>query len=90
MNLLGYNYWSLTDNYEWGSYTPRFGLHTVNVDTDPALARTPTDAVDAYGAIVRSGGVPADYRPTRPPVARSYVDPPGSYTDPVTLPPSPS
>ena len=36
MNLIGYNYWSLTDNYEWGSYTPRFGLYTVNVTSDPA------------------------------------------------------
>jgi beta-glucosidase len=44
MNLIGYNYWSLTDNYEWGSYTPRFGLYTVDVLTDPTLTRKPTDA----------------------------------------------
>ena len=37
MNVAGYNYWSLTDNYEWGSYTPRFGLYTVDVKTDPTL-----------------------------------------------------
>jgi beta-glucosidase/6-phospho-beta-glucosidase/beta-galactosidase len=24
--LIGYLHWSLTDNYEWGSFTPRFGL----------------------------------------------------------------
>ncbi|NUR27841.1 MAG: glycoside hydrolase family 1 protein, partial [Catenulispora sp.] len=48
MNVMGYNYWSLTDNYEWGSYTPRFGLYTVDVKTDPTLARRPTDAVAAY------------------------------------------
>ncbi|WP_067687321.1 family 1 glycosylhydrolase, partial [Nocardia jejuensis] len=23
IDVIGYNYWSLTDNYEWGSYTPR-------------------------------------------------------------------
>ncbi|QIS21944.1 family 1 glycosylhydrolase [Nocardia terpenica] len=86
MNIIGYNYWSLTDNYEWGSYTPRFGLHTVNVDSDPALTRIPTDAVDAYRGIVAAGGVAPDYLPTRPPVARSYVDPPSSYEEPVTLP----
>jgi beta-glucosidase len=28
--VLGYLHWSLTDNYEWGSYTPRFGLFSVD------------------------------------------------------------
>ncbi len=28
--LLGYLHWSLFDNYEWGSYTPRFGLFGIN------------------------------------------------------------
>ena len=28
--LLGYFHWSLTDNYEWGSYTPRFGLFSID------------------------------------------------------------
>jgi Beta-glucosidase/6-phospho-beta-glucosidase/beta-galactosidase len=28
--LLGYLHWSITDNYEWGSYTPRFGLFTID------------------------------------------------------------
>ena len=26
----GYWHWSLVDNYEWGSYEPRFGLHGVD------------------------------------------------------------
>ncbi|RJO73415.1 glycoside hydrolase family 1 protein [Nocardia panacis] len=86
MNLLGYNYWSLTDNYEWGSYTPRFGLYTVDVLTDPTLTRKPTDAVPAYAAITRAGGVPADYRPTREPKNCSLVAPVDSCTDPVRLP----
>jgi beta-glucosidase len=85
MNVIGYNYWSLTDNYEWGSYTPRFGLYTVDVDTDPTLTRRPTDAVAAYAALTRSGGVPAGYRPTRPPVPCSKVDPPSSCDKPVVL-----
>ncbi|MBF6302657.1 glycoside hydrolase family 1 protein [Nocardia amamiensis] len=86
MNLIGYNYWSLTDNYEWGSYTPRFGLYTVDVLTDPALTRKPTDAVAAYSAITRSGGVAPDYRPTRAPKDCSFVDVPASCSDPVAVP----
>ncbi|MGV9677800.1 glycoside hydrolase family 1 protein [Nocardia sp. NPDC003482] len=84
--VLGYNYWSITDNYEWGSYTPRFGLYTVDVRTDPTLTRRPTDAVAAYRDIIAARGVPADYRPTRAPAACSLVDAPDSCTDPVTVP----
>ncbi|CAM4202863.1 family 1 glycosylhydrolase [Nocardia ninae] len=86
MNLIGYNYWSLTDNYEWGSYTPRFGLYTVDVLTDPTLTRKPTDAVPAYAAITRAGGVAPDYRPTRAPQNCSLVDAAASCLDPVTVP----
>lgn len=32
--LVGYMHWSLTDNYEWGSYTPRFGLFTLDYTRD--------------------------------------------------------
>jgi beta-glucosidase len=28
--MIGYLHWSLTDNYEWGSYTPRFGLYNLD------------------------------------------------------------
>lgn len=84
--VIGYNYWSLTDNYEWGSYAARFGLYTVDVLTDPTLTRKPTDAVAAYRAITVHGGVPAGYRPTRGPAPCSLVDLPTSCTDPVTVP----
>ncbi|MFI5778072.1 family 1 glycosylhydrolase [Nocardia sp. NPDC051570] len=87
--VIGYNYWSLTDNYEWGSYTPRFGLYTVNVTTDPTLARTPTDAVQAYTDLIEAEGVPPGYLPTHNPVVPSQVDPPSSIDNPVTLPPRP-
>ncbi|MEU4430786.1 family 1 glycosylhydrolase [Nocardia rhamnosiphila] len=86
MNVMGYNYWSLTDNYEWGSYTPRFGLYTVDVLGDPALVRRPTDAVAAYTAITRRGGIPGDYRPIRAPAACSIVDGLTSCTDQLTVP----
>jgi hypothetical protein len=38
--LIGYLHWSLTDNYEWGSFTPRFGLY--RIDFAKGLERLPT------------------------------------------------
>jgi beta-glucosidase len=37
--VIGYVYWTLVDNYEWGSYNARLGPYTVNVLTDPTLRR---------------------------------------------------
>ena len=65
--VIGYLYWSITDNYEWGYYRPRFGLYTVDVLTDPALTRQPTDAVATYRALIERGGVPLDYELVKPP-----------------------
>jgi beta-glucosidase/6-phospho-beta-glucosidase/beta-galactosidase len=39
--LRSYYYWSLTDNYEWGSFGPRFGLF--GVDYADGARRLPTD-----------------------------------------------
>lgn len=64
--VIGYNYWSLVDNYEWGSYRPRFGLFTVDALGDPALKRVPTDAVETYARITRDGGTEPGYRPVLP------------------------
>jgi beta-glucosidase len=61
--VIGYNYWSITDNYEWGSYEPRFGLWQVDVLTDPTLTRKPTDGVATYTDVIAHGGDPASYRP---------------------------
>jgi beta-glucosidase len=46
--LAGYLYWTMVDNYEWGSYEPRFGLRTVDRSTSPVKI-SPLDArgVDA-------------------------------------------
>lgn len=41
-DLRGYIYWSLTDNYEWGSFTPRFGLH--GIDYSDNLLRLVSDS----------------------------------------------
>jgi beta-glucosidase len=48
--VTGYWHWTLVDNYEWGSYEPRFGLH--GVDRERGLSITDTDAMgrDAAGA----------------------------------------
>ncbi|WP_367649917.1 family 1 glycosylhydrolase [Gordonia sp. X0973] len=83
MRVIGYNYWSLTDNYEWGSYTPRFGLYTVNALRDASLRRIPTDAVPVYRRITARGGVGPGYRPTRPAEVCSIVAPISSCTEPV-------
>ena len=40
--LIGYFHWSLTDNYEWGTYAPRFGLFGVDFQS-AKLERIPRD-----------------------------------------------
>lgn len=74
VNVIGYNYWSITDNYEWGSYQPRFGLYTVDAATDPELTRKPTDGVQSYRDLIDDGGVPDGYQPAQPPGLCSLVD----------------
>lgn len=38
--MLGYLHWSLTDNYEWGSSTPRFGLFSIDYANKEARSAT--------------------------------------------------
>jgi beta-glucosidase/6-phospho-beta-glucosidase/beta-galactosidase len=61
--LFGYLHWSLFDNYEWGTYTPRFGLYSL--DYRNGTERFECDHLDdrasaAYADVVaearRSGG----------------------------------
>jgi beta-glucosidase len=73
IDVIGYNYWSITDNYEWGSYRPRFGLYTVDALTDPGLTRRPTDAVATYRSLISGHGVPSGYVPVKPPAFCSLV-----------------
>jgi beta-glucosidase/6-phospho-beta-glucosidase/beta-galactosidase len=52
----GYWHWSLVDNYEWGSYEPRFGLHGVDRHRgEHGMRWLETDAMgdDAAGAYRR-------------------------------------
>jgi beta-glucosidase len=55
-DVLGYLHWSLIDNWELGSFAPRFGLYRIDY-ADPSLPRLPTPAVDTYREIARSGGI---------------------------------
>ena len=48
--VLGYMHWSLTDNYEWGSYTPKFGLYGID-RRDPELRRFRTGGAEVYRQI---------------------------------------
>jgi beta-glucosidase len=48
VDVRGYYHWSLFDNYEWGSFAPRFGLYTVDFSS---YARSATEGADVYGAI---------------------------------------
>ncbi len=48
--LFGYLHWSLLDNYEWGSYTPTFGL----IGWDPeTFERTPKPSLAWLGEVAR-------------------------------------
>jgi beta-glucosidase len=65
VKVIGYFYWSLTDNFEWGDYNERFGLYTVNALSDLALERIPTDGVQTYKDIIANRGLPDDYTPRK-------------------------
>ena len=39
VNVRGFLVWSLMDNYEWGSYEPRFGLFSIDRTTFEAQAK---------------------------------------------------
>ena len=48
--VAGYLHWSLVDNYEWGSYEPRFGLVGVDRRNGADLMPTDADGDDSAGA----------------------------------------
>ncbi len=54
--LIGYLHWSLFDNYEWGTYTPRFGLFSI--DFSQGTERLSSDpsgdvASETYASLIR-------------------------------------
>ena len=55
--LIGYLHWSLFDNYEWGTFTPRFGLFSLDFAT-PTWTACAEDhdgdhPADTYAALIR-------------------------------------
>lgn len=55
VDVRGYLYWSLLDNYEWGSYDPTFGLVAWDRDT---FERRPKPSLRWLGRVARTGAVP--------------------------------
>lgn len=78
--VIGYNYWSLVDSYEWGNYRARFGLYRVDVKNDPTLQRRETDGVGAYREVIDVGGAPGGYAPTMRPAFCSFANLPDTCT----------
>jgi beta-glucosidase len=57
IDVIGYLYWSLIDNFEWShGYRGRFGLFTIDFEFDPALTRRPTAAVPLFQEAARQIG----------------------------------
>ena len=54
LDVRGYFYWSLFDNFEWAlGYRPTFGLVAVDRETQ---VRTAKPSASHYGAIARANG----------------------------------
>ncbi len=54
VDVRGYLHWSLLDNYEWGSYRPKFGLVSVERES---FERTVKPSAHHLGAIARANAI---------------------------------
>ena len=55
MKVIGYICWSITSNREWGLKFDKcsdFGIFHIDLDSDPALIRHTTPAVDTYRDLI--------------------------------------
>ena len=57
--VIGYVHWSITDNYEWGTFSPRFGLFAVDCRNGD-FTRKPTDGAEAFRRVIAAGGATKD------------------------------
>ena len=53
-DVRGYLHWSLVDNYEWGSFIPRFGLYSF--DKAKGFRRKPANGAKFYASVIKSNG----------------------------------
>ena len=61
MKVIGYLYWSITSNREWGAKftgASDFGLYHVDLDLDPDLKRVATPAAEIYKQIITERDAP--------------------------------
>ncbi len=66
MDVRGYFYWSLIDNYEWNhGMDLRFGLFAVDID-DPAKPRAARPFASVYARIAGEGGISEAMRAAHP------------------------
>ena len=54
IDVRGYLYWSMLDNYEWYSFKPKFGLYNVDFKT---FERTPKPSAYFYRDVIANNGV---------------------------------
>jgi beta-glucosidase len=55
VDVRGYFHWSAFDNYEWGSYEPRFGL--IGIDRTDRFRRIVRPSAVVYGEVARTGSL---------------------------------
>ncbi|HWL89555.1 MAG TPA: family 1 glycosylhydrolase, partial [Polyangiaceae bacterium] len=73
VDLRGYFYWALMDNFEWDSgYCPKFGLYSVDPKT---AARTQRSSALTYKSIIAQGTVRADAAASLPPYSAPTLCP---------------
>lgn len=59
VKVKGYMAWTLMDNFEWAAaYTTPYGLHYVDFDNDPNLARVPKKSVSFFKQLIADNGFP--------------------------------
>lgn len=55
VDVRGYFHWSAFDNFEWGTYTPRFGR--IGIDRDNDLRRIVRPSAVLYGEVARANSL---------------------------------